>query len=79
MKNMQKKAMILFVAALLTAPAAFASGWGWWNNNNNNNNNGGCNDVPLDGGISLLAAAGVGYGIKKVADKRKKNQQNAEK
>jgi hypothetical protein len=27
-------------------------------------------DVPVDGGISLLVAAGVGYGIKKV---RKKN------
>ncbi|MEI6584844.1 MAG: hypothetical protein WCL56_02115 [Sediminibacterium sp.] len=23
-------------------------------------------DVPLDGGISLLIAAGIGYGIKKI-------------
>lgn len=28
-------------------------------------------DVPIDGGLSLLVAAGVGYGIKKV--RRKQN------
>lgn len=31
-------------------------------------------DAPIDGGLSLLVAAGVGYGIKKVKDSRKKNQ-----
>lgn len=29
-------------------------------------------DVPIDGGISLLIAAGVGYGIKKTKRLRKK-------
>jgi hypothetical protein len=29
-------------------------------------------DVPVDGGLSLLVAAGVGYGIKKVKQSRKK-------
>ena len=29
--------------------------------------------VPIDGGLSLLLAAGVSYGVKKVYDKRKKN------
>jgi hypothetical protein len=29
-------------------------------------------DVPIDGGVSLLVAAGVGYGIKKYRDQRKK-------
>ena len=29
-------------------------------------------DVPVDGGLSLLVAAGVGYGAKKIRDKRKK-------
>jgi len=29
------------------------------------------NDVPIDGGLSLIVAAGIGYGMKKVADKRK--------
>jgi len=28
-------------------------------------------DVPIDGGLSLLVAAGVGYGVKKVREKRK--------
>jgi hypothetical protein len=35
-------------------------------------NNGG-SDTPIDGGLSLLLAAGVGYGVKKVRDSRKKN------
>ncbi len=30
--------------------------------------------VPIDGGLSILLAAGVGYGIKKVRDARKKTQ-----
>ena len=30
------------------------------------------NDVPVDGGLSLLVAAGVGYGVKKVRERRKK-------
>jgi len=29
-------------------------------------------DVPVDGGLSLLVAAGVGYGVKKVKAIRKK-------
>lgn len=28
--------------------------------------------VPIDGGLGFLIAAGVGYGIKKVRDSRKK-------
>ena len=30
--------------------------------------------VPFDGGISLMLAAGVGYGVKKVAEARKGKQ-----
>jgi len=31
-----------------------------------------CNpNIPIDGGISALLAAGAGYGIKKLNDKRK--------
>jgi len=29
-------------------------------------------DAPIDGGLSLLLAAGVGYGVKKAYAKRKK-------
>ncbi len=28
-------------------------------------------DVPVDGGLSLLAAAGIGYGAKKLREKKK--------
>ena len=28
-------------------------------------------DAPIDGGISLLVAAGVGYGVKKARESRK--------
>ncbi|MBA4196186.1 MAG: hypothetical protein C0459_01400 [Chitinophaga sp.] len=30
-------------------------------------------DAPVDGGLSLLIAGGIGYGIKKVREKRKNN------
>ena len=33
-------------------------------------------DAPIDGGISLLVAAGIGYGVKKARDNRKKNAAN---
>ena len=36
-------------------------------------------DVPIDGGLSLLVAAGVGYGIKKTRDaRRKRNEPKSE-
>lgn len=31
-------------------------------------------DAPIDGGVGLLLAAGVGYGIKKYRDSNKKNE-----
>ena len=33
-------------------------------------------DAPIDGGISLLIAAGIGYGVKKARDNRKKKAAN---
>ena len=32
------------------------------------------NDVPVDGGLSLLIAAGVGYGVKKMGENRKRQK-----
>lgn len=32
----------------------------------------GVDDVPIDGGLSLLVAAGVGYGVKKLKRKDEK-------
>lgn len=39
---------------------------------------GNVSDAPVDGGLSLLIAAGVGYGAKKIREKRK-NQDRTEK
>ena len=30
--------------------------------------------APIDGGLSLLVAGGVGYGVRKIREKRKKQQ-----
>ncbi len=30
-------------------------------------------DVPIDGGLSLLVASGVGYGIRKIKERKTKN------
>ena len=38
-------------------------------------NDGDSADVPLDGGLSLLLAAGIGYGASKYNDRKKKSQQ----
>lgn len=35
--------------------------------------------VPVDGGLSILAAAGVAYSVKKIKEYRKKNKQREEK
>ena len=34
-------------------------------------------DAPIDGGLSILVAAGVGYGVKKVKAHRKKKAEEA--
>jgi len=35
--------------------------------------------APIDGGLSLLIAGGVGYGVKKLKEKRKKQLEEQEK
>lgn len=35
--------------------------------------------VPIDGGLSLLVAAGIGYGVKKVRDERRKRKEDLNK
>lgn len=32
-------------------------------------------DTPIDGGLTLLVAAGVGYGVKKLREKKQSNQE----
>ena len=34
-------------------------------------------DTPIDGGLSLLLAAGAAYGVKKYRDRKKKNEEDA--
>ena len=36
-------------------------------------------DTPVDGGISLLVAAGIGYGAKKLYEKKQKRAKETEK
>ena len=36
------------------------------------------NDVPIDGGLSLLLAAGAAYGVKKYRDNKKKGEEEKE-
>lgn len=38
----------------------------------NGGGGGGATDVPVDGGISLLLAGGVAYGVKHLRDRRRK-------
>ena len=59
------KVLFIMVALLsVTAIAAYAGPGGF----------GSDPDTPIDGGISLLVAAGVGIGIKKVKEMRKKKE-----
>ena len=60
---------LLIPALLLFSVSCFAQGPG---------DPGGNPDTPIDGGISLLIAGGIGYGIKKINDARK-NQKEEEK
>lgn len=36
------------------------------------------NPVPFDGGVSLLVAAGIGYGLKKAHDRKKSQSDHQE-
>ena len=69
---MKKLILIAFLGLGLTyiGKAQSAPGFGDDTEDTNNNNNApgfedDVNDVPLDGGISILAAAGAAYGFKK--------------
>ncbi|MCB0699282.1 MAG: hypothetical protein H6551_03915 [Chitinophagales bacterium] len=51
-------------------------GYGGYDDDDDNwNNDDDCNDIPLDGGMSFLAMAGVAYGIKRIADNKAKNKE----
>lgn len=73
-KNNIKRIVFLFMLFLslgLIANPAGGPGGSGGGSGGGDPNQGGDPDAPIDGGITLLAAAGVAYGIKKVSDKRK--------
>jgi hypothetical protein len=57
------KTLLIIIVLLLPTMQVFAEGIGDIDTDP---------DVPIDGGLSLLVAAGVGYGAKKLKEKRKK-------
>jgi hypothetical protein len=69
LKKLALKALALSVVLIAVLPAiALADGPGF--GGGVNDGGGGCS-VPLDGGLSYLAAAGIGYGVKMFVSSRK--------
>jgi len=58
-------------------PFVQGSGGGWGDPAAGSNSGNGGGTAPLDGGISLLLAAGIGLGMKKARAARKANQQKS--
>ena len=56
---------LVMIAALVCVPSLLFAGPG----------DPGCPDCPIDGGLSLLLAAGVGYGVKKYRQRKVKEEQ----
>jgi hypothetical protein len=67
MKQFIIKIAFITITALVVSPAFTYAGPGF-----DTNVDDGC-DVPLDGGLSILAAAGIGYAAKKVMGKKKQD------
>jgi hypothetical protein len=62
MKNIFNTKTLLSLSLLLTPACLFAQDYHHHHPTLN---------APLDGGLSLLVVAGVGYGVKKYAEKKK--------
>ena len=60
MKQLLNYSILLYILFLLPTLAIAQDGFGETQS-----------DVPVDGGLSLLVAAGVGYGAKKIRDRKK--------
>ena len=71
-KTEMMKKVTLIVLVLLTVPVVHASA------GSGPSGLGGEAGAPIDGGLSLLLAAGVGYGVKKARAARNKTKQAAE-
>lgn len=74
MNTMLRKLRLLLLATMITIPAvSIAQGPDDCSDCPQNDS-----EVPFDGGVSLLVAAGIGYGLKKVYDKKKAGNTNQE-
>ena len=62
MMKLAKAVKVLFVIGMITIPTIL---WAQIEDPDD------VIDVPFDGGVTLLVAAGVGYGLKKAYDKKK--------
>jgi len=69
MNKLMNIAMIGVVLALSSLPFTALAGPGFGNDVIDGV------DCPIDGGLSLLAAAGIGYGAKKILNARKKQKE----
>lgn len=85
---MKKLVIILFamVSALCISPMiSYAGGPGFddnvknWDDDDDGHDDDHCddddddsNEIPLDGGLSVLAVAGAAYGVKRIRDSRNK-------
>jgi hypothetical protein len=75
MKSTYKIASILTAVILVASPMlALAGGPGFSGGVDDGGNT--CS-VPLDGGLSMLVAAGIGYSARKLAKKKNKQSENA--
>ena len=69
---MTKKLRLILLIGMITLPAFLMAQPGLDAPINPGEGGGGdTTDAPFDGGVSLLVAAGVAYGVKKVNEKKK--------
>jgi hypothetical protein len=71
-KKVLSLSKLLLLAVFLTIPVMSFANNGWGDGDGGGRDHG-ASGAPLDGGLSILLIAGASYGVKKVAEKRKKN------
>ncbi len=69
---MKKKLSFIVLINVLVVILCFMPGFSMAQVDPNPADPGGDPDLPIDGGVTVLVAAGIGYGIKKIRDERKK-------
>lgn len=66
--NLFKKIVAIFIIVFVTALPYLAQAQPIFDDD--------VNDVPIDGGLSVLIAAGVGYGAKKLKERHQKENES---